>query len=146
MLKTEFQTLQKGIDSIDKFLSRLKSIRDQLIAAGEIVSKNDLIIDALTGLPREYAIIRTIILARENIISLKEFWAQLLNTERDIETTKHTISISMAALYVQGSSSQASQNFSTQGASFSNTPSHANIPSATIGIIALGSYYPPNVP
>lgn len=73
MLKTEFQTLQKGIDSIDKLLSRLKSIRDQLIVAGEIVSKNDLIIDALAGLPREYAIIRTIILARENTISLKEF-------------------------------------------------------------------------
>lgn len=75
MLKTEFQTLQKGIDSIDKLLFRLKSIRDQLIVVGEIVSKNDLIIDALAGLPREYAIIRTIILARENTISLKEFRA-----------------------------------------------------------------------
>lgn len=71
MLKTTFQTLQKGTDSIDKFLSRLKSIRDQLIATGEIVSENDLIIAALAGLPREYAIIRTVILARENTISLK---------------------------------------------------------------------------
>lgn len=69
-----------------------------------------------------------------------------MNTERDIETTEHTFSTSMAALYVQGSSSQASQIFSTQGASFSNTPSHANIPSTTVGIITPGSYYPPNVP
>lgn len=80
MLKTEFQTLQKGSDNIDKFLSRLKSVRDQLIAAGEHISKNDLIIAALAGLPKEYATIRTVILARKNTISLKEFRAQLLNT------------------------------------------------------------------
>ncbi|TQD83918.1 hypothetical protein C1H46_030530 [Malus baccata] len=78
MLKIEFQTLQKGSDSINKFLSRLKSIRDQLLAAGEHISENDFIIVALSGLPREYAIIRTVILARENTILLKEFRVQLL--------------------------------------------------------------------
>ncbi|KAB2610680.1 7-deoxyloganetin glucosyltransferase-like [Pyrus ussuriensis x Pyrus communis] len=45
-------TLQKGTDSIDKFLSRLKSIRDQLITTGKAISDNDLIIAALACLPR----------------------------------------------------------------------------------------------
>lgn len=74
MLKTELQTMQKGGgDSIDKFLSKLKSICDQLIVVGEVVSDNNLMIAALAGLPREYTIIRTVILARESSISLKKF-------------------------------------------------------------------------
>lgn len=105
MLKTEFQTLQKGTDSIDKFLSRLKFIRDQLITAGEVVSDNDMIIAALAGLPREYAIIWTVILARETYISLKEFRVRLLNTEKDIDNMENTQSHSMAVMYLQGSSS-----------------------------------------
>lgn len=112
MFKTEFQTFQKGDDSIDKYLSRLKSIRDQLIAAGEKISENDLIIATLTGLPREYAIILTIILARESSISLKEFQAQLLNIERDIEGMENTLSHFMAAMYMRG---PFSSNFNTNG-------------------------------
>lgn len=81
-------------------MSRLKSIRDQLIAVGEHISKNDLIIAALAGLPKEYAIIRTVILDREHTISLKEFRAQLLNIEMDIETMEHILSNSMVAMYV----------------------------------------------
>lgn len=107
MLKTEFQTIQKGGYSIDKFLARLKSIRDQLTAAGEFVSDNDLMISALACLPREYAIIRTVIFARKSSISLKKLRAQLLNTESDIESNENTLSTSMAAMYVQGSTSQS---------------------------------------
>ncbi|CAN6715701.1 unnamed protein product [Malus baccata var. baccata] len=106
----KFQTLQKGSDSIDKFLSRLKSISDQLLVAGEHISENDFIIVALVGLPKEYAIIQTVILAREITISLKEFHVQLLNIERDIETMEHTLSNSMATMYVQSSSSQVFPN------------------------------------
>jgi len=81
MLKIEFQNLQKGADYIDKFLSKLKSIKDQLIAVGKCVSNNDMIIVALVGLPREYVIIRTVILAQVITISLKGFRAPLLNLE-----------------------------------------------------------------
>ena len=119
-------------------MSKLKSIRDQLIAAGEVVSDNDLIIAALVGLPREYAIIRTFILARESYISLKEFRAQLLNTERDIECMEHTLSTSMAAMYVQGASSQTH----IEHGSSSNSHSADGLSSATVGTIRPGSFYP----
>ena len=56
-LKTELHTIQKGTDSIDKFMLRLKNIIDQLNAAGEFISDNDVIIAGLAGLPKEYAII-----------------------------------------------------------------------------------------
>ncbi|TQD77854.1 hypothetical protein C1H46_036602 [Malus baccata] len=81
-LKTKLHTIQKGTDSIDKFLFRLKNIRDQLNAAGEFISDNDVIIAGLAGLPKEYTIIITVILARESSITLKEFCAQLLGAEK----------------------------------------------------------------
>lgn len=141
MLKNEFQTLQKGTDSIDKFLSWLKSIRDQLIASGEAISDNDLIIAALAGLPREYAIIRTIILARETSISLKEFCAQLLNTLRDFDNMEHTLSHSMAALYMQGSSTSRESSGSS-----SQSRSNDGLSSATVGTVSLGSFNPNSLP
>ncbi|KAB2620217.1 hypothetical protein D8674_039633 [Pyrus ussuriensis x Pyrus communis] len=83
-LKTELHTIQKGGDSIDRYLLRLKNIREQLTAAGEFISDNDVIIAGLAGLPKEYAIIRTVILARESSISVKEFRALLLGAEKEI--------------------------------------------------------------
>ncbi|KAB2608276.1 hypothetical protein D8674_011444 [Pyrus ussuriensis x Pyrus communis] len=57
-LKTELHTIKKGADTIEKYLLRLKGLKDQLLAAGEIVSDNDLIVVALAGLPSEYNMIK----------------------------------------------------------------------------------------
>lgn len=82
---TELHTIQKGTDSIDKYLLRLKNIRDQLIVAGETISDNDIMITGLAGLPKEYGVIRIVILARESSITLREFRAQLLGTKRKLK-------------------------------------------------------------
>ncbi|XP_070668855.1 uncharacterized protein [Malus domestica] len=69
-LKTELHTIKKGTDSIEKYILRLKHPKDQLLAAGESIYENDLIVAALAGLPAEYNMIRTVIvaaLAGENI-------------------------------------------------------------------------------
>ncbi|KAM2659497.1 hypothetical protein EV2_022058 [Malus domestica] len=104
-LKIELHTIQKGSDTIDKYLLRLKHIREQLSAAGEMVSDNDIMIAGLAGLPKEYEVIRIVILARESILTLKEFRALLLSVEREIEGELNAITQNLSALYVQGSSS-----------------------------------------
>ncbi|XP_050125556.1 uncharacterized protein LOC126602701 [Malus sylvestris] len=72
-LKTELHTIKKGPESIEKYLLQLKSLKDQLLAAGETVSDNDLIVAAFAGLPSKYNMIKTVIVARESSITLKEF-------------------------------------------------------------------------
>ncbi|CAN6697149.1 unnamed protein product [Malus baccata var. baccata] len=99
-LKAELHTMQKGGDTIDKYLLRLKALKDQLQAAGEKVNDNDLIIAALTGLPSDYDMIRTVILARDSPITLKEFRAQLIGAEKTIETRVQSLVQNMAAMYV----------------------------------------------
>ncbi|XP_048423743.1 uncharacterized protein LOC125469834 [Pyrus x bretschneideri] len=89
----------KGGDSVDKYLLRLKVIKDKLVAAGEKVSDNDIVIAALTGLPTDFDMIQIVILARETPITLKEFRAQLLGAEKNLETRMQSLVHTMAAMY-----------------------------------------------
>lgn len=67
-LKINFQTMKKGGSYIDQHLSRLKNIKDQLIAAGEVFSDNDFIVAVLSGLPREYYVIRIVLYKGYNYV------------------------------------------------------------------------------
>ncbi|KAM5556359.1 hypothetical protein ABKV19_023985 [Rosa sericea] len=84
-LKTDLQTIKKGADSIDKYLLRIKHVRDQLQSVGVSIADEDIVVVTLNGLPDEYSMIKTVIRARDSSISLKDFRAQLLAAERDIE-------------------------------------------------------------
>ncbi|CAL2231318.1 unnamed protein product [Prunus armeniaca] len=81
-LKTELQTTQKGVDTIERYLLILKHIRDQLAYAAIKISDNDFMISALNGLPYEYDMIKTILIARDSSI---DFRAQLLVVEQTTE-------------------------------------------------------------
>ncbi|CAN6686280.1 unnamed protein product [Malus baccata var. baccata] len=134
-LKTKLHTIQKGSDTINKYLLRLKHIREQLNAAGESISDNDIMIAGLAGLPKEYRVIRIVILARESTLTLKEFRALLLGTEREIEGELTAITQNLFALYVQGSSSGSSSS-----ASSSNPHSYDHIHAITAGTITALLY------
>ncbi|CAN6708092.1 unnamed protein product [Malus baccata var. baccata] len=110
-LKTEFHTIQKGADYVDKYLLWLKGIGDQLVAAGEKVTENDLVIAAFSGLPSEFETIRTIILARDTPISLTDFRAQLLRAEVSIESRVQSLSQSLSAMSVQDHASHSQGQF-----------------------------------
>ncbi|BBG95177.1 hypothetical protein Prudu_003650 [Prunus dulcis] len=100
-LKTELQTAHKGADSIERFLLRLKHICDKLSSAGVPISDDDFMITVLNGLPSEYDMIKTVLIARDSVISLKDFRAQLLATEQTADAWIHT----HHALYMSSTSS-----------------------------------------
>lgn len=76
-----------------------------MIAAGETISDNDIMIAELAGLPKKYVVIKTVILARKSSITLREFQAQLLGTEKEIEGEMNMLSQNMFALLMQGPNS-----------------------------------------
>ncbi|CAN6689061.1 unnamed protein product [Malus baccata var. baccata] len=71
---------------------------------GESISDNDLIVIALAGLPSEYNMIKTVIVARESVITLKEFPAQLLSAERTAEEYNSSLQFPMTGMLSQGES------------------------------------------
>nr|XP_008338202.2 uncharacterized protein LOC103401273 [Malus domestica] len=107
-LKTKFHTIQKGSDSIDKYLLRLKAIRDQLVSTGERVTDNDVVIATLSGLPPDFDVVKTVILARDTPINLKDFRAQILSAEAIVESRITSLTTSMVVMYVQGDHSENS--------------------------------------
>lgn len=82
-------------DSVDKFLLRLKVIKDELVSTWEKITENGFMIDVLSGLPPEFEVIKTIILARETSISLKDFIAH------------NSLAGLMYAMYINSESSNA---------------------------------------
>lgn len=72
-LKPELHTIKKGADSVEKYMLKLKALKDQLVAVGEVVFKIDLIVVALACLSAEFNMIQIVIVTRETPISLKEY-------------------------------------------------------------------------
>ncbi|XP_021818566.1 uncharacterized protein LOC110760573 [Prunus avium] len=96
----------QSADSIEKYLLWIKTTRDQLIAAGERITDDDVVITALNGLPQDYDMIRIVLFARDSTIGLTDLRAQLLNAERQVEIRMHALSHSMSAMMATLASSQ----------------------------------------
>ncbi|CAL9006084.1 unnamed protein product [Prunus brigantina] len=114
LLKTELQTAQKGADSIEKFLLRLKHVRDQLAVAGISVSDDDLMLAVLNGLPSEYDMVKTVLLARDTSLSFKDFRNHLLAAEQAADSRVILPQSPMVGMF---------SNSSTSTGSTSSTPS-----------------------
>ncbi|XP_020424449.1 uncharacterized protein LOC109950310 [Prunus persica] len=119
-LKTELQTAQKGGDSIERFFLCLKHIRDQLSAANVLILDDDFVIAALNGLPPKYAIIKTVLIARDSSITLNDFRAQLLAAEQTAEARI----VHHSGLYVANSSSGVQPSVVASGQGLLPTHSH----------------------
>lgn len=130
-LKTEMQTAQKGGDSIERFLLRLKHIRDQLHSAGVKISDDDFVIATLNGLPQEYDIIKNVLIARDTSISLKDFRAQLLVAEQTAEARVVTHS----AMFT--SQSAPNSHFGPRSAGYGPSSGQGLLPTPVQGWVAM---------
>lgn len=69
------------------------------MSAREKVSDNDLVINALSGLPPEFDMVKTIILARDIPIPFKDFRAQLLGAKSTVEARITSLTSAMSVMY-----------------------------------------------
>lgn len=102
----------------------------------------------MAGLPKEYAIIRTFILAKESSNTLKEFRAQLLGVEKEIEGDTNLLSQNLFTMYMNGygSSSNSGTSSSSIYGSTSNPQNHSHIPATITGVITQVPYLNPQQP
>ncbi|PRQ40525.1 putative RNA-directed DNA polymerase [Rosa chinensis] len=91
-LKSAMQSIQKGSDSIEKYLLKFKSIRDQLAAVGVRMTNQDVKVLILAGLPSEYGHTRQIIRGKSNV-DLEEVRSLLLSAECEIELENKSASL-----------------------------------------------------
>ncbi|PRQ40071.1 putative transcription factor interactor and regulator CCHC(Zn) family [Rosa chinensis] len=113
-LKIDLQTIKKGNDSIERYLIRVKRARYQLASVGVTISDEDIVVVTLNGLPAEYAMIKTVIRARDTLIPLENLRSQLLAAERDIEGIFRTHS-DMSAMVTRSNSQRTHFYASDEG-------------------------------
>ena len=99
-MKSELQTIKKGLEPVSQYLQRIKDARDHLSAAGVYFEDEDIVILALNGLSSDYNTFRCMVRGRDNVLSLKDFCSQLLAEEATIEQT-HSSSPFVSAMHVQ---------------------------------------------
>ncbi|ONI27515.1 hypothetical protein PRUPE_1G091500 [Prunus persica] len=121
LLKIELQTAQKCIDSVEKFLLRLKHVRDQLAVVAISISDDDLMIAVLNGLSSNYDMIKIVLIACETSISFKDFSNHLLAAEQATDSCVILLHSPMACMLSHSStsigftSSTPSSNLSSVG-------------------------------
>ncbi|CAL2232294.1 unnamed protein product [Prunus armeniaca] len=107
-LKIELQTAHKGSYSIEKFLLRLKHIRNHLAVTRVSVSDDYMMIAALNGLHSEYDMIKTILVAFDTSLSFKYFCNQLFAAEQAAEACMLSSHAPMVGMLSQSSPSISS--------------------------------------
>ena len=81
-LKTELQMLKKGAaEPLAIYVARAKTIWQDLKAAGNETSSADVVLNVLGGLPREYDIVRQVLVAGDKRLELEELLPKLLPVE-----------------------------------------------------------------
>lgn len=84
-LKIQMQSTKKGSMSIYAYVAKMKSIADNLGAAGSIVTDKDLIMHSLTGIGSEYDCVVVNITSRPDVFTLQDVISMLVNQESCIE-------------------------------------------------------------
>ncbi|GAB2277905.1 hypothetical protein Dimus_039257 [Dionaea muscipula] len=118
-LKTNFQSIKKGGDSIEIFLDKIKSAKDALETVGVHLKDEDVVVTVLAGLPAEYAAIKTVIRAQSDSCSLGELKTLLKGAEYDIEQEQLTSVLPMTAMIATSNSKSTPES---TGSSVYNDP------------------------
>ncbi|KAI5327629.1 hypothetical protein L3X38_027025 [Prunus dulcis] len=95
-----------------------------LRAAAVQIFDDDFVIAALNGLPPEFAIIKTVLIARDSPITLKDFRAQLLAAEKTAELRI----VHHSGLYAANSSAGTQPSSVASGQGLLPTPLHSQPP------------------
>ena len=81
-LKKELNNLRKSpAEQMAKYFARARTIQAELAAAGDTVSEETLAMNLLTGLPKEYETLATILTASDQALTLDYIYPKLINEE-----------------------------------------------------------------
>ncbi|PRQ21009.1 putative RNA-directed DNA polymerase [Rosa chinensis] len=139
-LKSTLQNIQKGSDSIEKYLLRFKSVRNQLAVLGVRMSDQDVKVLILAGLPSEYGHTRQIIRGKAHV-DLEEVRSLLLSAESEFELEHKALPLSpFTAMHAQNGLTGMTGPGIHSGSSIFNTsiPWSANCASSASCALSTG--------
>jgi hypothetical protein len=80
-LRISLANTKKGNSSATDYFTKMKGFSDEMVAAGQPITDDELIEYILTGLPTEYESLVTSLITRVESVTIDELYSQLLNFE-----------------------------------------------------------------
>jgi len=90
-LRFQLQTIKKGDMSIHDYILKMKSIAENLSAAGQLIQDEDLILYILGGLDHDYESVVVNLTSRHDQITLQEMQYMLQSQEMRLEQLNQNI-------------------------------------------------------
>lgn len=92
-LKTEISTLRmQTSETVSAYATRASKLRDQLLAAGQPLNEDELVLCMLNGLPTEYEMVKTVLTTGKRAYRMADVLPDLLMTESRMgKTTSHDV-------------------------------------------------------
>lgn len=88
-LKTEISTLRmEGNETVSAYATRASKLRDQLLAAGQPLNEDELVLCMLNGLPAEYDMVKTVLTTGKRSYRVADVLPDLLMTESRLGKNK----------------------------------------------------------
>ncbi|KAI0502404.1 hypothetical protein KFK09_017353 [Dendrobium nobile] len=101
-LKNELNSISMKNQSMIQYLTAIKTLVDQIAAAGSTIESEDIIMYILNGLPQQYQAFKTTIRTMQSSLSLDNFYSLLISEEIHIHNDAARLSLQtdqQAALY-----------------------------------------------
>ncbi|PON91412.1 Zinc finger, CCHC-type, partial [Trema orientale] len=96
-LRLLLQNIKKGSSSIDEYILKMRGLADSLLAAGQPISDEELILYILGGLGSDYEAVVVNLTSRQDSISLQEVQFLLQNQEMRLEHLLSTTSVDLSS-------------------------------------------------
>ncbi|KAL5772494.1 hypothetical protein ACOSQ2_012418 [Xanthoceras sorbifolium] len=120
----QLQRTAKGSMSIDEYLTKMKSLADQMEVAGQPIQDSELITIVLAGLDREYDSMVSLITHQKTVIGWSEVEVILMTQESCIEqlnaTNQITVNVATNHTSTNGKPCDHGTNFNNRGRSGAN--------------------------
>lgn len=110
-LRYQLQSVEKGSISINDYILKMRSIADNLTAAGHVISDEDLILYILRGLGSKYDPVVVNLTSRYEAISLSEVQFLLPSFEMRLESLSATANIDLIQSSVNVVTNNTRKNF-----------------------------------
>jgi hypothetical protein len=81
-IRISLATMKKGNDSIIEYVSKARTLADEMAITGKKIDDEELISYILAGLDYEYNSVVSALVARPDAISIGEVYSQLLSYEQ----------------------------------------------------------------
>ncbi|KAL5804238.1 hypothetical protein ACOSQ3_031038 [Xanthoceras sorbifolium] len=123
-LKHQLQNTKKGSLSISEYFLKIKTLGDELRAAGQTITEFDLVLSLMSGLGHEYDLVVILASSQHQSMSLEDAQYMLMVHEQRLEQLNYVSSIDPSGASTNFMANAVNNSYSREGSNTRGTGQH----------------------